>query len=115
MKGQYPGPMTIDQFFQALYQDRHAFYDKYAAGTRIKKATLYVTFCDGDNKTCEILDENGLVLDEYISSGAYQSAADLYEARDIEPAIKTTDPAVKTTAKTTQHSRKASSLPFKPH
>ncbi len=112
MKGLYPGPMTIPQFFQALFQDRHALFDKYAAGRRIKKATLYVTFCDGDSKTCEIYDENGLILDEYISSGAYRSAADLYEASDIEPTV---NPAItaKTTTKTAQRSKP--SLPFRPH
>ncbi len=85
MKGKYTGPMTVDEFFQALFQDRHAFFDKHASRARIKQATIYVTFCDEHGKTVLLRDATGRPIEGYISAGAYKPAADFYDATGIEP------------------------------
>lgn len=108
MKGKYTGPMTVDEFFQALFQDRHAFFGKHASDARIKQATIYITFCDEFGDTVQLRDAHGQAIEGYISAGAYQSAAEEYEARDIEPKPIT----AKTRTISTQ--RPSQSAPFAP-
>ena len=108
MKGKYTGPMTVDEFFQALYQDRHAFFDKHTGSARIKQATIYITFCDEFGDTVQLRDALGDAIEGYVSAGAYKSAAEEYEARDIEPTPLTTK------TKTVTTTRPSASAPFAP-
>ncbi len=108
MKGKYKGPMTVDEFFQALFQDRHAFFEKHAASAHIKQATIYVTFCDEHGETVQLRDSQGQPIEGYISAGAYHSAADHYEAKGIEP-----EPLPLAT-KTAPSTKRATAAPFAP-
>ena len=110
MKGKYQGPMTVDEFFQALFQDRHAFFDKHASDARIKQATIYVTFCDEYGETVQLRDSFGQPIEGYISAGAYKCAADQYDDLDIDP--KPLPPQTKTKTKTV--ARPSSAAPFAP-
>ena len=109
MKGKYKGPMTVDEFFQALFQDRHAFFDKHASSALIKNATIYVIFCDEYGETVNLRDSQGQPIEGYISAGAYLSAADKYESIDIEPKPL---PLVTKTAPSAKRSTAAPFAPF---
>ena len=79
MKGKYGGPMTVDDLFQALYQDREFF--RHHGITRLRGVYLYFTPCDEHGDPVIIADHAGNRLDGYISGGHYQSAAASYEPR----------------------------------
>lgn len=83
MKGKYGGPMTVDDLYQALYQDRDFFRRK--GITHVRGVYLYFTPCDEYGEAVTIADQSGNRLDGYVSAGAYVSSADVYEARCIEP------------------------------
>lgn len=84
MKGKYGGPMTVDDLFQALYQDRQ-FFERHGI-THVKATYLYFTPCDEYGHTVVIGDGTGSPIDGYVSSGGYHSAADAYEKVSLEPA-----------------------------
>ena len=89
MEGQYYGPMSIDDFFQALFQDRQFFT---AHGiTRINNATLYFHPCDEHGRPVIVRNKRGRPIDGYTSPGAYHAAADFYDAQSLEPKITTSD------------------------
>ncbi len=108
MKGKYKGPMTVDEFFQALFQDRHAFFDKHASSALIKNATVYITFCDEHGETVQLRDSHGQPIEGYISAGAYHSAADQYETIDIEPK------PLPLLTKTAPSAKRSTAAPFAP-
>jgi hypothetical protein len=83
MKGKYGGPMPVEDFYQALYQDR-AFFDRHGI-THIRAAYLYFTPCDISGEPVTIRDSQGNPMDGYISAGGYHSAADAYDAATLEP------------------------------
>ncbi|HEX9595561.1 MAG TPA: hypothetical protein VF982_01670 [Anaerolineales bacterium] len=78
MKGTYHGFMSMDEFFQALFQDREEFFRRYNI-THIRKATLYFTPTDEHGQPLSIVDRHGNPVDGYVSAGAYRSAADAYD------------------------------------
>jgi hypothetical protein len=82
MKGKYPGVMPVKEFYQALYQDA-SFFDTH--GIRyISNISIYFTPCDEFGDPVAIHNRNGDVVDGFISSGAYQCAADLVELKGPE-------------------------------
>ena len=104
MKGKYDGPITVDDLFQALYQDR-GFFDRHAI-THVKSAYLYFTPCNEFGEPVLVFDQLGNLIDGYISAGAYHSAADAYERAAAVPNHPETRPIVR------QASPK--SVPFSP-
>lgn len=83
MKGKYGGPMSVDDLFQALYQDRE-FFDRHGI-THVRATYLYFTPCDEAGKTIIVGDTYGNPIDGYLSAGGYHSAADAYENRELQP------------------------------
>ena len=84
MKGTYRDLMSVDDFFQALFQDREFFREH--GITHIRSASLYFTPCDPSGKALTIYDRQGGQVDGYQTAGCYHSAADGYgEAGDLEP------------------------------
>jgi hypothetical protein len=84
MKGKYGGPMPVDEFYQALYQDR-AFFDRHAI-THIRAVYVYFTPCDEYGEPVTIRDQQGNPMDGYVSAGGYRSAADAYDrSAKLEP------------------------------
>lgn len=83
MKGKYGGPMTVDQFFQALYQDRDFFHRHNI--THLRATYLYFTPCNEFGEPVGIYDQAGNPIDGYLSAGGYQSAADFYDQGQLEP------------------------------
>ena len=77
MKGKYGGPMTIDEFYQALYQDRPFFES--CRITHVRAASVFFTPCDEYGEPVLVIDELGNQIEGYVSAGAYRSAADAYE------------------------------------
>ncbi len=84
MKEIYSGLMSVDDFFQAFYQDREFF--RQHGITHIRKASLYFTPCDEQGRPVMVCDRTGGAIDGYETAGCYHSLADLYEAAgDLEP------------------------------
>jgi hypothetical protein len=77
MKGKYGGPISVDDLYQALYQDR-GFFDSHRI-THVRNAALYFTPCDEFGQPVLINDELGNPIDGYVSAGAYRSAADAFD------------------------------------
>jgi hypothetical protein len=77
MKGKYGGPLSVDEFFQAIYQDR-AFFEHYGI-THMRGVFLYFTACDENGKAVTVSDGAGSLVDGYVSAGGYHSAAEQYE------------------------------------
>jgi hypothetical protein len=90
MRGKYNGMMPVEDFFQSLYQDV-AFFRKHNI-THIKAACLYFTPCDEHGNTVVVRNESGQIIDGFMSSGAYQSAAQQFEAMELEPQSVTRTP-----------------------
>jgi hypothetical protein len=89
MEAYFSGPMPNDDFFQALWQFRHDFIDRYAGSVQIKEATIHLTFCDERGAELTLYNEHGRRIKLYKSPRAYQSAADFYEAQSLESQILT--------------------------
>lgn len=85
MKGKYGGPMTVDDLFQALYQDRE-FFDRHGI-THVRATYLYFTPCDEHGNAVVVGDSNGNPIDGYTSAGGYHSAADAYDAGSLTPSV----------------------------
>ena len=83
MKGQYQGPMSIDDLFQALWQDR-CFFRRHGI-KYIRSARLYFTPCDEYGGKIAIYDPDGNPVGGYISAGSYRSAAERYDSGLLEP------------------------------
>lgn len=84
MKGSYRGVMSIEDFFQALFQDR-SFFEEHGI-THIRSAGLYFTPCNESGKDVTIRDSGGRVVEGYETAGCYHSAADGYDsAGELEP------------------------------
>jgi hypothetical protein len=83
MKGKYGGPMTVEDLFQALYQDRQ-FFERHGI-THVRSTYLYFTPCDERGFPVVVGDEAGNPIDGYVSAGGYHSAADAYENVNVEP------------------------------
>jgi hypothetical protein len=84
MKGTYRDLMSVEEFFQALYQDR-SFFAEHGI-THIRSASLYFTPCDERGKPVTVRDVNGNTVEGYESAGCYHSAAEQYEsAGGLEP------------------------------
>ena len=77
MKAKYGGPMSVDNFYQAIFQDRTWFAEHCI--THVRNAALYFTPCDNNGDPVLIYDELGNQIDGFVSAGAYASAADAYE------------------------------------
>lgn len=84
MKGTYRDVMSVEDFFQALYQDK-SFFTEHGI-THIRSAALYFTPCDASGKSVAVRDLKGRTVDGYETAGGYQSAADSFEnAGKLEP------------------------------
>lgn len=84
MKGTYRDLMSVDEFFQALFQDRDFFREH--GITHIRSSSLYFTPCDETGKALTIRDSQGRTVDGYETAGCYHSAADSYQGSgDVEP------------------------------
>ena len=84
MKGTYRDLMTVDEFFQALFQDR-SFFDEHGI-THVRSASLYFTACDSSGKAVTVRDQQGRTVEGYQTAGCYHSAADDYnDAGGLEP------------------------------
>lgn len=86
MKAKYGGPMSVDDFYQALWQDRH-FFDSHAI-THVKAVFLYFTPCDKYGQPVTVCDQVGNLIEGFNSAGAYHAAADAYEraaAQNLTP------------------------------
>ncbi len=90
MKGKYGGPIAVDDFYQALYQDREFF--KRHGITHIRNTYLYFTPCDENGIPVIIADAGGNPIDGYVSAGGYRSAADAYEQVKLTPATLSRPP-----------------------
>jgi hypothetical protein len=87
MKAKYGGPMTIDDLFQALWQDRE-FFQSHSI-THVKSGFLYFTLCDIHGDPATVGDGADNIIDGFRSAGAYHSAADEYDAGTLEPQVMT--------------------------
>lgn len=86
MKGKYGGPISIDDFYQALYQDRE-FFTRH--NIQFLRATyLYFTPCDENGRPVVITDFRGNPIDGYASAGGYQSAAESYDNLEAQELIR---------------------------
>ena len=84
MKGKYGGPISVDNFYQAFYQDRD-FFDRHGI-THVCATFLYFTPCDAQGRPVVIQDQAGNPVDGYTSAGGYHSVADAYESDTLVPA-----------------------------
>ncbi|MDV6225629.1 hypothetical protein R2G56_04960 [Nitratireductor aquimarinus] len=84
MKGAYRGRMSVDELFQALFQDR-SFFEEHGI-THLRSASLYFTPCDEHGNDVHISDRMGRTVEGYETAGCYQSAADGFDKADgLEP------------------------------
>lgn len=74
--------MSVDQLFQALYQDRE-FFERKNIG-HVKGVHLYFTPCDEHGEAVTICDPQGNPVHGYVSAGHYQPAAEAYENNDVQ-------------------------------
>jgi hypothetical protein len=88
MKGKYPGTMTVDQMYQALYEDYKKIFRHHGV-THVKGVHLYFTPCNEHGEEVFITDDAGKRIHSYESAGYYRSAACAYEANPFEPKIIT--------------------------
>ena len=77
MKGIYRGTMSVDELFQALYQDQ-AFFKEHDI-THVRSVSLYFTPCDETGKAKTVRDATGGTVEGYETAGCYHSAADCYD------------------------------------
>ena len=91
MKGKYGGPMSVDDLFQAFFQDRDWFYKR--GITHVRATYLYFTPCNEHGQPVHIRDQNGNPIDGFISAGGYHCAADAYDLCRLEPQTQTASPA----------------------
>lgn len=89
MKGKYGGPLSIDDLYQAFYQDRD-FYHRH--GIKFARSVyLYFTPCNESGDPLVIYDQAGNPVDGFSSSGGYRSAAAAYD--NLEPQAIVRPPA----------------------
>lgn len=85
MKGNYYGPLSLDDLFQALFQDKTEFFSAHGI-QYLRSATLYFTPCNKHGQPVQIKDACGHPIDGFVSAGAYKSAADAFDQpQEIEP------------------------------
>ncbi len=82
MKGKYSGIQTVDDFYQALFQDIE-FFRKHGI-THIRDINLYFTPCDENGVELTVRNSGGGKIDGYRGSGAYKCAADSIGTGNIE-------------------------------
>ena len=109
MKAYFQGPMPNDDLFQLLWEFRHNCIDRHAGAVKIKEATLTVHFCDGMGRIVPLYNEHGHKIDSYRPDGAYQPAADYYDAKSAFESAQTLEPEITTTAPPSPHD-----VPFSP-
>lgn len=112
MEAYFPGPMPNNDFFQAVWQFRQDFVDRYATSVQIKEATIDITFCDERGREVTLRNKHGKQIKVYNSPGAYRSAADFYDAQSLEPEIITGED--KTREDKTSENRSIRNVPFSP-
>ncbi len=83
MKGKYGGPMPLEDFYQALFQDKE-FFERHNI-THLRATYLYFTPCDQYGQPVIIRDAAGNPIDGYMSAGGYHCAADSYDTGALEP------------------------------
>ena len=86
MKAKYGGPMSVDDFYQALWQDRQ-FFTTHAI-THVRAVYVYFTPCDEYGQPVTVCDPLGNIIEGFNSAGAYHCAADAYDraaAQDLTP------------------------------
>ncbi|MDP2619199.1 MAG: hypothetical protein Q8P46_03335 [Hyphomicrobiales bacterium] len=84
MKGKYGGPMPVNEFYQALYEDKAGFFERLGI-THVRAAYLYFTPCDESGEPVTIRDKSGRPMDGYVGAGGYRSAADAYDRASAAP------------------------------
>lgn len=82
MRGKYTGLMSVEDFYQAFYQDFN-FFRKHNI-SHIKSACLYFTPCDAQGSPVVVFGVAGEVIDGYVSAGAYPCAAQAYDDARLE-------------------------------
>ena len=85
MKGKYGGPIPVDTFFQAIWQDRE-FFRRHGI-THLRGTFLYFTPCNAHGEPVSVRDEHGMPFAGYETAGGYRSAADLYDRCTLEPTL----------------------------
>jgi hypothetical protein len=86
MKGRYFGPLSRDELFQALIEDKEAHFAKYGID-HFKFVSLNYFPIDKFGQPVAILDENGKKVIGYDRRSYYKSAACSYEAKCFEPRL----------------------------
>ena len=84
MQGEYKGLWSIDEFCQALLQDRELFFRRLGI-THICDVALLFTASDTRNQELTIYERTGEQVIGYINSGPYNCAADSYDGQPFEP------------------------------
>lgn len=82
MKGKYGGPISIDDLFQALWQDRQFFRQHNI--THVCDAVFFFTPCDLYGNPV-VIRHHGERIGGYISAGGYHCAASQYDDSRLEP------------------------------
>ena len=89
MKIKYLGPIDVDDYFQAFYQDKITIFAEHGI-KHILSATHYFRPCDDLGQPLTITGSDGRPIEGCISAGAYFSAADQHDkACRIEPKVLT--------------------------
>lgn len=81
MKGKYGGPLSVDDFYQALYQDREWYRQR--GITHLRATFVYFTPCDEHGQQVIIKDQTGNPIDGFISAGGYHCVADSYDENNL--------------------------------
>lgn len=88
MKAKYKGLWTLDQFCQALFEDRELFYRQHGI-THLRSITLLFTASDHRGEEVTVFHETGETIDGYVRSVPYNCAADFYDSVIYDPEPKT--------------------------
>jgi len=83
MKGRYGGPMPVNDFYQAFFQDKAGFFERHGI-THVRSAYVYFTPCNADGEKVTIHDQAGNPIDGYIGACGYRSAADSFDNAALE-------------------------------
>lgn len=83
MKGKYDGIWSIDDLFQAFFQDREFFRRHHI--THVRAGNFYFTPCNAQGTPAIVHDEHGMRVDGYETAGRYHCAADALDLGRVEP------------------------------
>jgi hypothetical protein len=83
MKGNYGGPWSIKNFFQAVWQDQQ-FFERHNI-THVTSVVIFFTACNAKGETVIIRDEHGKRVGGYDTAGGYRCAAREYDRCTLEP------------------------------